>query len=383
MNGRLLFVTDFGTKDAREIGITHWRCYQCLTILRLNFRIRNEMLLNKFATTILCPICESELPPSSRWLPASPPSSLLSSACSSHTPPIRLGTGAVASLRREWPASRLNPGGDGSPLFPPRYQNEEDAKAAILHVVRRDPRQFGIEGTRWTLEHIQAVCDWLRITTHGGFCRFLDRLGISWKSGRQHVHSPDPDYLAKLADITVYVQRGRTEPGRIPTLYLDELTFYRQPTLAKDYEEKGRSIQPLAELGYRTNTPTRIVAALDVYDGRVSFLRASKITVDRMVAFYQQLCETYEDAEQIDLVMDNWPIHFHPDVLAALMPQESPHPRYLPSHWSKEPSQKALKRWGQLNLRIQAIPLPTYASWLNPADAATCENRATVRWHKP
>lgn len=234
--------------------------------------------------------------------------------------------------------------------------------------MRRDPRQFGIEGSRWTLDHIQAVCDWLRTTTRGGLCRLLDRLDLSWKSGRQHVHSPDPDYLAKMADIAVHVQRGRTEISRTLTLYLDELTFYRQPTLAKAYEEKGHSIQPFAELGYRTNTATRIVAALNVYDGRVTHLRASRLTVDRLVAFYQQLCDTYEDADRIDVVMDNWPIHFHPDVLAALMPQESPWPRYLPSHWSKEPSQKALKRWGGLNLPIQAIPLPTYASWLNPTE---------------
>ncbi len=257
---------------------------------------------------------------------------------------------------------------DASPLFPPQYQTKEEAKQALLHVVRRDPRQFGIEATRWTLDRIKAVCNWLRLTTRGGLCRLLDRLGLSWKSGRPHVHSPDPDYVAKVADIAVHVQQGCTPINRTVTLYLDELTFYRQPTLAKAYEEKGQAIQPLAELGYRTNIASRIIATLGVYDGRVIYLRSSKITVDRLVAFYQQVCAAYPDAERIDVVMDNWPIHFHPDVLAALEPQQSPWPRYLPSHWSKEPSQRAMKRWSELNLPIQAIPLPTYASWLNPIE---------------
>lgn len=66
--------------------------------------------------------------------------------------------------------------------------------------------------------------------------------------------------------------------------------------------------------------------------------------------------------------MDNWPVHIHPDVLVALEPQESRHFRPLPPSWSPTPSAKAVGRWGQLQLPIQLVPLPTYASWCNPIE---------------
>jgi len=68
------------------------------------------------------------------------------------------------------------------------------------------------------------------------------------------------------------------------------------------------------------------------------------------------------------VVMDNWPVHIHPDVLVALEAQETRHLRPLPPSWSDEPSAKAVKQWGQLPLPIQLIPLPTYASWCNPIE---------------
>jgi hypothetical protein len=79
--------------------------------------------------------------------------------------------------------------------------------------------------------------------------------------------------------------------------------------------------------------------------------------------FYQKVCAAYPKA-QIGLVQDNWPIHCHPDVLAALQPQSIQWPLHTPANWPKEPSLQAPR----LNLPIQLILLPTYASWTNPAE---------------
>ena len=73
-------------------------------------------------------------------------------------------------------------------------------------------------------------------------------------------------------------------------------------------------------------------------------------------------------AERIYVVIDNWPVHIHPDVLVALEKQETRHLRPLPPSWPDKPSAKAVKKWGQLQLPIQLIPLPTYASWCNPIE---------------
>lgn len=144
-------------------------------------------------------------------------------------------------------------------------------------------------------------------------------------------------------------------------------TDNRQPTLARAYEEKGAH-QPLAERSYKSDTITRIVASLDHMPGKVVYVRASRIGISQLVEFYIKLRIAYPQAERIYVVQDNWPVHVHPDVLVALEPQETQWLRPVPGNWPATPGAAAIRKWGDLNLPIQAVPLPTYASWLNPIE---------------
>ncbi len=234
-------------------------------------------------------------------------------------------------------------------------------------MVHRDPRLFGIEGTRWTLEAIHQVCDWLRTRALSSLSALLDRLGIVWKRGREHVHSPDPDYDAKVAYADFLVAQARASGGQVVTLYQDEFAFYRQPTLANAWEERGRP-QPLAERSYRANTPTRIVGLLDAVTGRFIYRRRAKIGLTELVGLYKHVRQGYPDAERIYVILDNWPVHFHPDVTVALEAQANRWPLHLPGNWSPEANPSAKKRYGGLGLPIQLVPLPTYAPWTNPVE---------------
>lgn len=236
-----------------------------------------------------------------------------------------------------------------------------------MHTLRRDPRQFGLPQTRWTLDALQQVITWMRRLSFAGIHRVLDRLTIRYKRGRDYVHSPDPDYRVKLADIARCLDQARRPGNRSVTLYLDEITYYRQPSLARAYEAAG-PIQPLAPRSYRSNTPTRLVGTVDPRDGRVLYRQRSEIGVSELVAFFQTVRAAHPAAERINIVVDNWPVHFHPDVLVALEAQENPWPHHRPSSWSSEPSPGARKKWGTLQLPIQLRPLPTYASWTNPIE---------------
>ncbi len=82
------------------------------------------------------------------------------------------------------------------PAFSPRHSKADDAQEALLHIVGRDPKAFGEERSRWTLEAIQQVCDWLTLRTPSGMWRVLQRLGIHYKRGRSYIHSPDTHYEA-------------------------------------------------------------------------------------------------------------------------------------------------------------------------------------------
>ena len=104
-----------------------------------------------------------------------------------------------------------------------------------------------------------------------GLSQLLQRVGIHYKAARDYIHSPDPDYEAKLAYIAHLLAEARASGGRRVLLYQDELTYYRQPTLARASEARGRR-QPLAQRSHAANPATR-VAATDA--GRACLLEAA------------------------------------------------------------------------------------------------------------
>ena len=286
------------------------------------------------------------------------------------------------------PGLRISPGAGRKPAFgkkepepaapepeqarqepEPARPEPERAKQDLLNVIRRDPHGFGIDRSRWTLDDLLRECresGILHLTTTSGLSRLLDRLHISYQRGRDYVHSPDPDYLGKRDYLQQTMAEALRSGGRHVFLFLDELTYYRQPTLSYGYEE--HKCQPLARRAYGSNADTRVLAALNAMDGRVHSWQGTVISVPRLVRFYQGLCQDYQAAVRISIGEDNWPVHFHPDVLVALEPQESPWPLYLPPNWPTQPSEAAIRKWGHLQLPIQLVPLPTYASWLNPIE---------------
>jgi transposase len=240
--------------------------------------------------------------------------------------------------------------------------------------VRRDPRIFGHDRSRWSLELILKECPFILTRCRSTLSHTLSRLGISYKRGREYVHSPDPLYMEKLGwrdNVIARVLSAADNGDRSEVvLFLDELTYYRQPTVARAWTERGtgRDCQELARRSHRGNTPTRVAGVLDLIDARVTSWQGSRFNVSQVAQFHAQIGEAYPEAKRIWVVLDNWPVHFHPDARVGLEPQAWPWPFFLPSDWPREPSAKARAKWGGRNLPIQLMPLPTYASWLNPIE---------------
>ena len=234
----------------------------------------------------------------------------------------------------------------------------------MLDVVHQAPETLGLAGTRWKLASIRSAVTWMRGLSLSGVWRVLRRLKVVGKRGRDYLHSPDPDYVAKLAEVEATLERVARSAGKEVFLFGDELTFYRQPTLARDYEQAGRRHQPLARRSYRPDTKGREAAVVNALTGQVVHLQASAISLPREVAHLVAVREAFPHAERIYLAEDNWPVHFHPDVLAALEPQTTRFPMPVPSNWSTQPSARAKR----LGLPIQKLPLPTYAPWTNPIE---------------
>lgn len=247
------------------------------------------------------------------------------------------------------------------------HPEPEAAAHELEHTVRRDPRQCGLDQTRWTLDALRRHVCWLRDASLSGVARIMERLGLTWQRARSHIHSPDPNYPAKLRDVAHVVAEAHAHPTQIAAVYLDEVTVTRQPTLSHGYGRAGAD-QVRAERSLAADCDLRIVGSLDVVTGRVVTRRAKAMTLAVLAGFFQDLRAAYPHAERIYVIVDNWPVHFHPDVLVALEPQTTPWPFPRPRTWPDTPSPQAVRRAGGVRLPIQLVPLPTYASWCNPIE---------------
>lgn len=223
-----------------------------------------------------------------------------------------------------------------SQLFPPRLK--EAAKVEMDRIFHQLPSEYGIGRTRWRLQDLGGVLDWLKGCSVPGVSQLLKRLDFSRKQALAFIRSPDPEYASKVAAIAAARLEAQPHPAQVAVLYLDELTYYRRPSKSAAYARCGKE-QPRALEAPRSNTQTRIVAALNARTGQVTYLQRSKVGKEALVAFYTQLRAAYPQTEKLYVVQDNWPTHKLPEVMDAMQQQH-----------------------------ITPLFLPTYASWLNPIE---------------
>ena len=212
------------------------------------------------------------------------------------------------------------------------------AREQVIEVIEQPPRAQGLARSRWRLCDLGAVVSWLAGLSAAGQHKVLRRLGISHKQALHFVTSPDPAYHDKRWALLHAFAEAMTNPEEVVLLFSDELTFYRRPSLAPAYHLQGKT-QPLAREVPGYNTPTRLVATLDGYSGRVLFEQARQIGKQELIRFYAAIRQAYPQATRIYLAQDNWPVHLLPEVLAAAK-----------TH------------------RLSPLFFPTYASWLNPIE---------------
>lgn len=194
----------------------------------------------------------------------------------------------------------------------------------------------------WSLSLIRQLCPELGgITTDSGILRRMQRWRIAWKVGRLHLISPDPEYDSKLAAIQAARARAAADPQRVKVVYVDEVTYYRRPERGRNWHARGGggTAQPTTQQAPGSNTKRRIIGALDVCDGQVSSMSRSVIGVRALVAFLRQVRKHYGPDVEIIVIWDNWPNHYHQDVLQAAV-----------------------------EAKITLLNTPTYAPWTNPIE---------------
>jgi transposase len=194
--------------------------------------------------------------------------------------------------------------------------------------------------SRWTLRTIRASIDPFRGMTLSGVWRALGRCRAGLRSGLAQQYSPDPEYASKRDNLYKHMGEAAASPGRIELVFLDEMGYARWPDPAPDWTGHAPDMPPLADRAESPNRLWRIIGAMNALTGRVDFLDGYIVGRAKVIKFYEQLNQAYPDAERLLVVQDNWSIHRHDDVTAAL------------------------KQWP----RIEPVWLPTYSPWLNPIE---------------
>jgi len=135
------------------------------------------------------------------------------------------------------------------------------------------------------------------------------------------------------------VKLAKEKPEEYVALFEDEGTFYLQPSQGWLWSYMGRR-QPKVHYSHHSNTRMRVVGFLNAYNGAVYSMDMSKVSARKLAQCIKKVPQLYPDAKKIFLIWDNWPVHGHPHVEKAI----------------------------QTCKRIQIVPLPTYAPWLNVAE---------------
>ncbi len=156
----------------------------------------------------------------------------------------------------------------GSRLFPPRTPTE--AGAELERCLSSSPRKHSLRRTRWRLADIGQTVSWLVGKSVAGISRLLRRLGFSRKQAQKFARSPDPLYDTKWRAILRAYAQMVAQPGQVVLLFMDEVSYYRQPSPAPAYHRQGPT-QPRAQQAPRANTQTRVVASLDANSGQVVY----------------------------------------------------------------------------------------------------------------
>jgi transposase len=188
---------------------------------------------------------------------------------------------------------------------------------------------------RWTVRTLRVSVDWLREYTLSGVWRVVQSWGLTLWASCARVCSPDPDYRRKGQRLHRCLRDAVRHPQTVVALFLDECGYQRWPEVAPTWGAEAAVAQRAG-----TTQQWRTIGCLNALTGHVNFLEGYIVGRQQVCQFYGQIAHTYPKAELIYVIQDNWNIHTHPDVLAAL------------AAWP----------------RLKPVWLPTSAPWLNPIE---------------
>ena len=219
-----------------------------------------------------------------------------------------------------------------------------DRRDELVDILHQGPERTNqsdpAQPSCWRLKRIRTAVAWLNDYSLSGVWRVLQRYGLKLRTAQVQQYSPDPKYQQKEAHLLACLRKTAQQPDQRVFLFLDEMGYYCWPDTTKVWAEVAPSAPPLADRQQAKQQQWRLIGALNALTGQVDYLDNYIVGRAKVIDMYQLIVDRYAHYDHIFVAQDNWSIHKHADVEAAL--------QRLP--------------------RIEPVWLPTYAPWLNPIE---------------
>jgi transposase len=212
----------------------------------------------------------------------------------------------------------------------------------IVAIAGACPRAYGVPLNRWSLRRLRRYLLSRRIVPQlsvEGLRQVLRAAGCSWQRTRTWKSSPDPDYEAKAARVLgLYraAEDGRAARHRVAVVCLDECgPLSLRPWPGSAWAPRRRPVRTRATY-HRPHGVRYLLGCYDVGADRLSGQLIRRKDGATVLTVLKRVRSRYPEATAVFVVMDN-----------------------LSAHWTP-----AIRAWATAN-RVQLVPVPTYASYLN------------------
>ena len=215
-------------------------------------------------------------------------------------------TGMNKRVSTVWTISRVP---EGRRLFPPQQQHN------IMALATQPPRQEGHPITQWSINDLtRAVVAKGLVESIGPatIWRLLDQAAIKPHRWHYWLNSPDKEFDRKMLDVvTLYMNALKMYKAGEIVLSVDEKTSIqalerRYPTI-----EGGAGSIARIEYEYIRHGTCCLTAGFEVATGSVMGMLTANRPAEVFAEFIGWVCDYYDDARKIHIVMDNLNTHYH------------------------------------------------------------------------
>jgi transposase len=212
----------------------------------------------------------------------------------------------------------------------------------IVAIAGACPRNYGVPLNRWSLRQLRRYLlrrKVVRRLSVEGLRQLLRAAGCSWQRTRTWKTSPDPDYEAKAARVLrLYraAESGRAARHGCVVVCLDECgPLSLRPWPGSAWAPRRRPARTRATY-HRPHGVRYLLGSFDVGADRLSGQLVEHKDGASVLRALKRIRARYPEATGVFVVQDN-----------------------LSAHWTP-----AIRAWAKAN-RVQLVPVPTYASYLN------------------